>query len=354
MKNIKLILISIITLLAILFASEISSQAASKADTAENTDEIVEAAIQKAQTLLPSETKPKTFRSTRSDAAAAEEGEVQANAAAIPAVTASVDANTQELLNRLAEQKRQEELENEKLALIQEENKPVAKAALPSEKAGNILDKAKGEESTPWLKSLFGFFVAISAFLLMAFVYSKLSLKKNIFRTQVPMKVLHSLSLGAKKQVLLVDIQGERILLGVSPQGVNFLCKKDELGKKEIVAEKKAAPEVQAPVVTQQVVPQQKEVAPQKASDSRGDLINQIKNISKSLRPFGDQSKAAAAAFYSAKKPAASPANAWLETLKQQEEEAATFNYSSDGGFSHDEAREEREFTPAQYLGSRI
>ena len=66
-----------------------------------------------------------------------------------------------------------------------------------------------------------GLFITLGIILGLSWFVKKIGLN-NISQIK-GMNVLNRLSLGGKEQVMLIDVEGERILLGVSPGRVNYL-----------------------------------------------------------------------------------------------------------------------------------
>lgn len=79
---------------------------------------------------------------------------------------------------------------------------------------------------TQLLSVLFSLFFVLGLILVLAWVLRRFG--QGGFSGQQGMKVVASLSLGTRERLLVVDIQGQQLLLGVTPQQIRTLHVFDE------------------------------------------------------------------------------------------------------------------------------
>ncbi len=87
---------------------------------------------------------------------------------------------------------------------------------------------AEPDFTGPFLQMMFVLLVVIAVvFVVLKFVLPKLNLQRAFGNSNV--KVISRTPIDFKKSVCIVEVEGKRILLGLSETQVNFLC---ELGEK--------------------------------------------------------------------------------------------------------------------------
>ena len=75
------------------------------------------------------------------------------------------------------------------------------------------------------MKTMAMLFFVLALLVGVLFVLKRFSFNRRDVKGNITMTVLSSLSLSPKDKIEVVDVQGERILLSISPSGVNFLTK---------------------------------------------------------------------------------------------------------------------------------
>lgn len=80
---------------------------------------------------------------------------------------------------------------------------------------------------TTGLKTLAMLLIVLAVLMGIIFLLKKLSVFKHESKGELPIKILSSLSLSTKDRIEVVEISGEKIVLAVSPGGINFLTKID-------------------------------------------------------------------------------------------------------------------------------
>ena len=77
------------------------------------------------------------------------------------------------------------------------------------------------------LKTFAMLLIVLGVLMGVLFLLKKLNVFKNESKGDVPIKILSSLSLSTRDRIQVVEILDEKIVLAVSPGGVNFLTKMD-------------------------------------------------------------------------------------------------------------------------------
>lgn len=74
-------------------------------------------------------------------------------------------------------------------------------------------------------KTLAMLFIVLGLLILVLYVIKRLSLSKRGAKGNVPIHVLSSMYLSPKERIEVIEISGEKIVLGISPGNINFLTK---------------------------------------------------------------------------------------------------------------------------------
>ncbi len=67
--------------------------------------------------------------------------------------------------------------------------------------------------------------IVLAVLMLVLFLLKRFSILRRESKGELPIKVLSSMPLSAKDRIEVVEISGEKIVLGVSPGGIKFLTK---------------------------------------------------------------------------------------------------------------------------------
>lgn len=78
---------------------------------------------------------------------------------------------------------------------------------------------------TTGMKTLAMLLIVLAVLIGVLFLLKKLSVFKQESKGEVPIKILSSMPLSTKDRIEVVEISGEKIVLAVSPGGINFLTK---------------------------------------------------------------------------------------------------------------------------------
>ena len=70
--------------------------------------------------------------------------------------------------------------------------------------------------------------IVLAILLLVLFLLKKFSVFSRETKGEFPIRILSSLPLSPKDRVEVVDISGQKIVLGVSPSGIRFLTRIDD------------------------------------------------------------------------------------------------------------------------------
>jgi flagellar biosynthetic protein FliO len=79
------------------------------------------------------------------------------------------------------------------------------------------------------VKTVTMLFIVLAVLLLVVFMLKKFSFLKREVKGELPIKILSSLPLSAKDRIEIVEIGAEKIVLGVSAAGIQFLTKITEI-----------------------------------------------------------------------------------------------------------------------------
>ena len=75
------------------------------------------------------------------------------------------------------------------------------------------------------IKTLSMLLVVLGLLLVVLYFIKRFSLRNNMSKGDVGIKVLSSLSLSTKDRIQVVEISGEKIVLGISPGGITCITK---------------------------------------------------------------------------------------------------------------------------------
>ena len=75
------------------------------------------------------------------------------------------------------------------------------------------------------VKTVAMLFVVLSLLLLTLYLFNRFTNYHSTANGEVSMKALSSLSLSPKDKIQVVQIAGEKIVVGVSPSGINYITK---------------------------------------------------------------------------------------------------------------------------------
>jgi len=75
------------------------------------------------------------------------------------------------------------------------------------------------------LKTMAMLFIVLGFLILVLYLVKKFILPKGKAKGDVLIKVLSTLHLSSKERVEVIEISGEKIVLGVTPGSINFLTK---------------------------------------------------------------------------------------------------------------------------------
>lgn len=78
------------------------------------------------------------------------------------------------------------------------------------------------------LKTLAMLLIVLAVLIGVIFLLKKTTVFKRESKGELPIKVLTSLSLSTKDRIEVIEISGEKIVIAVSPGGINFLTKIDK------------------------------------------------------------------------------------------------------------------------------
>jgi flagellar biosynthetic protein FliO len=90
------------------------------------------------------------------------------------------------------------------------------------------------------IKTVAMLFIVLGVLVLLLYVMKRFMSPKGKYKGDLLIKVVSSLYLSPKERIEIIEISGERIVLGVSPGNINFLTKlnrkkafdsKDYIGK---------------------------------------------------------------------------------------------------------------------------
>jgi len=77
------------------------------------------------------------------------------------------------------------------------------------------------------LKTIAMLFIVLGLLVLILYLIKRMMLPKGKVKGDLVIKVVSSLYLSPKDRVEVIEISGERIILGVTPGNINFLTKLD-------------------------------------------------------------------------------------------------------------------------------
>jgi flagellar protein FliO/FliZ len=75
------------------------------------------------------------------------------------------------------------------------------------------------------VRTLAMLFVVLALLLITLYLFKRFSTYRGNAGGEVSIKTLSSLSLSTKDKLQVVEIEGEKIVVGVSPGGINFITK---------------------------------------------------------------------------------------------------------------------------------
>ena len=81
---------------------------------------------------------------------------------------------------------------------------------------------------TTGLKTLAMLFIVLAALMTVLFLLKKFSILKRESKGEISIKVLSTMALSAKSRIEIVQISDEKIVLCISPAGINFLTRIDD------------------------------------------------------------------------------------------------------------------------------
>lgn len=75
------------------------------------------------------------------------------------------------------------------------------------------------------LKTMAVLFLVIALIIIILYVIKKFLFKGQGIKADIPIKIVSSLHFSPKEKIEVVEISGERILIGITPGSINFLAK---------------------------------------------------------------------------------------------------------------------------------
>lgn len=160
---------------------------------------------------------------------------------AAPTTTAEAPVNVQQLLDRMDESIKKENVLTVPTSKLEEGL--LSKEELKSDAKGspNLLSQAKNEESVPWLKTGLSTVFVCSLIVLVSWVVNQKSKGAKVFSVgqskDQSLRVLQKLNLGLKSELVLIEVENERLLLSVQASQIQVLHqiqnrKKEEANEK--------------------------------------------------------------------------------------------------------------------------
>jgi flagellar protein FliO/FliZ len=75
------------------------------------------------------------------------------------------------------------------------------------------------------LKTMAMLFIVLGVLVFVLYIMKKFMLPKKIRKGELNVKVVSSLHLSPKERIEIIEISGERIVVGITPGSINFLTK---------------------------------------------------------------------------------------------------------------------------------
>jgi flagellar protein FliO/FliZ len=75
------------------------------------------------------------------------------------------------------------------------------------------------------LKTIAMLFIVLGVLIFVLYIMKKFMLPKKIGKGELIVKVVSSLHLSPKERIEVIEISGERIVVGITPGSINFLTK---------------------------------------------------------------------------------------------------------------------------------
>ena len=75
------------------------------------------------------------------------------------------------------------------------------------------------------IKTVAMLFIVLGVFIFVLYIMKKIMLPKRIGKGELIVKVVSSLHLSPKERIEVIEISGERIVVGITPGSINFLTK---------------------------------------------------------------------------------------------------------------------------------
>ena len=75
------------------------------------------------------------------------------------------------------------------------------------------------------LKTIAMLFIVLGVLVFVLYIMKKFMLPKKIGKGELNVKVVSSLHLSPKERIEVIEISGERIVVGITPGSINFLTK---------------------------------------------------------------------------------------------------------------------------------
>ena len=96
------------------------------------------------------------------------------------------------------------------------------------------------------LKTMAMLFIVLGLLILVLYLMKRFIFLRRRAKGDLLIKVLSSLHLSPKERIEVIDISGEKIVLGITPGNINFLTKiKDWDGDKKPVSDREKRHEIQ-------------------------------------------------------------------------------------------------------------
>ena len=88
-----------------------------------------------------------------------------------------------------------------------------------------------GEKELDLASGLVPLIIVLAVVLISAYIFK--SIKGSIFPISQDLKILHQVPIGQKERIIIVEADGKRLLVGVTPQSINLISHLDTLDRDE-------------------------------------------------------------------------------------------------------------------------
>lgn len=217
----------------------------------------------------------------------------------------------QDFFDRLQEEKKVQEKETQKNynSYIPQTAEGESQESVLDLNEGSFLQKSANpglsiinqlKENRPnWLKTLLSFLFVSSLMILLAMIFKRFtSGSKSKGLKKLKTHIVQTIPLGMKKQIVVIDFEGTKIAVGISPNQMNFLYAKEEGGVSSPKVDPKVVTESEKISAQPQVKPVVKEESlhqnnpTQTPIEEAQDLSQMIRQKLQMMKPLGGKKTA--------------------------------------------------------------